>query len=70
MDRTEFDSIDIEANAPAPKHLTAQLSLAKKTELLRIVDREAVREAIDWSQVEPGHTPDWPNHTRLINTLR
>lgn len=53
MDRTEFDSLEIEANAPAPKHLTAQLSLGKKTELLRIVDREAAADAIDWTQVEP-----------------
>ncbi len=70
MDRHEIDHLECEANGHTPHHLSAQLTLSKKERLLRVVDREAVREVIDWSQIEPGQTPDWPNHTRPINTLR
>ena len=70
MERHEIDDLECEANGKIPHHLAAQLALWKKERLIRIVDREAVREAIDWSQVEPGQTPDWLNHTRPINTLK
>lgn len=70
MERHEIDILECEANWHTPHHLNAQLAHQKKASLERIIVREAVRELIDWSQVEPGHTPDWPNHTRSINTLR
>jgi len=58
MDRHEIDSLECEANWQAPHHLATQLALAKKERLIRVVDREAVREVIDYSQLEPGQTPD------------
>jgi len=70
MDRPEIDALECEANWHTPHHLNAQLALWKKASLERVVVREAVQELIDWSQVEPGQTPDWQNHTRPINTLK
>jgi hypothetical protein len=53
MDHNEYDDLECEANGKTPHHLAAQLALAKKERLIRVVDLEAVREVVDWSQIEP-----------------